>query len=95
MQCDAKSSVADAKAMFILDPELLEFSAAATAAKAAASPATETVECVCAFSTRALSFFFNMLMLDSLWWNHFPNDPILRALAEFINLTGCNKEKGN
>ncbi|CAL5442015.1 unnamed protein product [Camellia sinensis] len=93
MQCDARSSVADAKAELIFELEDLEFSAAATAANAAASPATERAAWIRAFSTRALSFFFRLLLLESL--NHLPNDPVLRALKEFTTLHGCNKAQTN
>ena len=92
MQCDARSSVAEAKAMFILELEPLEFPAAVTAAKAAASPAIDTAECIWAFSVRALSFFFTARLLNSLWWNHFPNDPVL-GLLEFTTFPDCKEAK--
>lgn len=92
MQCDAKSSVADAKAMLIFERDLPEFSSATTAAKAVASPAMERAECNLAFSNRALSFLFNVLLLVSFCRNHFPIDTVLLALEDFVPLGGCQKE---
>lgn len=94
MQCDASNSVANVKAMLVFEGEPLVFSAAVTAAKAAATPAMETAECSRALSTLSLSFFFTVLLANSLL-NHFPIDPVLRELivTDFKTLPGCKKMK--
>ncbi|KAL3818217.1 hypothetical protein ACJIZ3_004122 [Penstemon smallii] len=60
MQYEATSSVADANAPLILEPELVVEFISVAFAKAAASPAIESTACMCAFSIRALSLLLSL-----------------------------------